>query len=53
MNTDMYIYAYEFSDFDGNYFEGFWMKISIFANRQNWSSNDMLYYLITPLRGKA
>ena len=51
MKTDMY--AYELPDFDGDCFEGFWMKFSIFVNRFNWSPNDMLFYLITSLRGKA
>ncbi|CAG2185459.1 unnamed protein product [Mytilus edulis] len=41
-------------DFDGTeLFEGFWMKFSIFAERFNWSSSDMAFYLVTSLRGKA
>ncbi|CAG2239771.1 unnamed protein product [Mytilus edulis] len=41
-------------EFDGTeLFEGFWMKFSIFAERFNWSSSDMAFYLVTSLRGKA
>ena len=42
MNTGVYMYADELLDFDGNCFKGLWMKFSIFANRYNWSPNDML-----------
>ncbi|XP_071176204.1 uncharacterized protein [Mytilus edulis] len=41
-------------EFDGTeLFEGFWMKFFIFAERFNWSSSDMAFYLVTSLRGKA